>query len=158
SNLTFDPSHEAVGLLDLLRTSRPPLLNIGLISLRHVDLRGRLNGPMKWCKARLRRDEMIEIPSIKSTLPQELDRRKPKVLGANGFVIVGDNAAHRPGMARLLALKGEQSDDLIVQFQDSNLDIIPHRGDDLGELWMKVRASEVGICLLQSGPSVDEVG
>ena len=53
---------------------------------------------------------------------------------------------------------GKETNDLPVRFQNGDLDIIPHRSDDLGELRMKIRADEIGVRLLQLDPRADEVG
>jgi hypothetical protein len=55
-------------------------------------------------------------------------------------------------------LEGEQSDDRPIGFYDGNYDVAPHCGDAPRELRMEIRADEVGVCRLQSGPGSNEIG
>ena len=72
-------------------------------------------------------------------------------------MIIGDDAADRPTDRRVLALERKKRDDLAVRFQDGHFDIMPHRGNDVCELGVKIRTGKIGVRLLQPDPNANEV-
>jgi hypothetical protein len=58
----------------------------------------------------------------------------------------------------LFTLEGEESDDRPIGFYDGNFDVAPHCANAPRKIRMKIRADEIRVRRLQSGPEGNEIG